>query len=497
MSHTPTTPVTPDDTTGEELRASTEAAASASAHLDGTTPDERTGLLRAVADALDQDGMRLVEIADAETSLGTPRLSSELARTTGQLRLFADVVREGSFVEATIDTADPTATPPQPDLRRVLHAIGPVAVFSASNFPFAFSVAGGDTASALAAGCPVIVKAHPGHPRLSRAVSETIGSTLTRQGTPTGTFACVFGVEIGRELVQDPNVSAVGFTGSVTGGRALFDLATGRPDPIPFYGELGSVNPAVVTAAAARRRAEEIASGLVESFTLGTGQFCTKPGVVLVPEDAHLDDVLAEHVPPEPAPMLNDRIASGFHDGVAELGQHPRVRVVIGPVEQHGITGTPVVFSATANDLLDEPEFLLEERFGPSCLLVTYRNDDELRAALRVLPGSLGISVHAEDDERSMVHELLRPLTERGGRLIWNGWPTGVAVSWSMHHGGPWPATTAPLHTSVGATAVRRFLRPVCYQDWPNELLPPALRDANPLNLPRRLNGVITSDPVR
>lgn len=497
MSYTSTALEPPSDTTGEELQARTEAAAGAASDLDRTTPDERAGLLHAVAGALDQNSGRLVEIADAETSLGAPRLSSELARTTGQFRLFADVVREGSFLEAAIDIADPTATPPQPDLRRVLHAIGPVAVFSAGNFPFAFSVAGGDTAAALAAGCPVIVKAHPGHPRLSRAVSETVRSTLTTLGAPTGTFACVFGVEIGRELVQDPNVRAVGFTGSVTGGRALFDLATGRPDPIPFYGELGSVNPAIITAAAARHRAAEIALGLVGSFTMGTGQFCTKPGVVLVPEDAHLDDVLADHVSPEPAPMLNDSIATGFHDGVAELGQHPRVRVVIGPVEQYGSTGTPVVFSTTANDLLDEPDFLLEERFGPSCLLVTYRNNDELRAAVRVLPGSLGISVHAEDDERSTLHGLLRPLMERGGRLIWNGWPTGVAVTWSMHHGGPWPATTAPLHTSVGATAVRRFLRPVCYQDWPSDLLPPALRDDNPFGLHRRLNGVMTSAPVR
>jgi len=488
------------DTSPHQLAAITAAAAAAAGPLADTSADERAALLHAAADAIDGRADDLVAVAHAETALGEARLRGEVARTTGQLRLFADVVREGSYLEAMIDTPDPAASPPRPDLRRMLRPLGPVAVFAASNFPFAFSVAGGDTASALAAGCPVVVKAHPGHPRLSRAVADLVAEALAGAGAPDGTFALVSGLETGAALVQDPHIRAVGFTGSLAGGRALFDLAAARPDPIPFYGELGSVNPVVVTAAAAAARGAEIARGLVGSFTLGVGQFCTKPGVVLVPADAGMDEHVRDAldaVGDVGGEMLLPRIAEGFRAGVAELAARPDVTVVAGSVHQpEGTAATAVVLASDVAALQRAPDVLLAEVFGPVCLLVGYRDHDELDAAVALLPGSLAMALHAQPEEAAGLAPLLARLQERAGRVVWNGWPTGVAVTWSQHHGGPWPATTAPLHTSVGATAIRRFLRPVVYQDLPADLLPAALRDDNPLGLLRRVNGRLTRDPV-
>ncbi|WP_028278927.1 aldehyde dehydrogenase (NADP(+)) [Arthrobacter sp. H5] len=474
-----------------DLTAVTRAAANAAKAGAASSDVERAGWLAAVADALDAHVDELVELADAETRLGPVRLKGEVARTTGQLRLFARVITEGSYLEAVIDHSVPSATPPAPDLRRVLKPVGPVAVFSASNFPFAFSVAGGDTASALAVGCPVIVKAHSGHLQLSIRTAEIVTQALTDAGAPEGIFALVSGRENGTALVQDPAVKAVGFTGSIPGGRALFDLAVSRPDPIPFYGELGSLNPVVITEGALSTRAAELAEGLAASFTLGAGQFCTKPGLVFVPAGTGFAGEVAAIANTKPgAPMLTDRISDAYPKGLQDLAAQAGVAVVGGTVDQYATAdgAAAVVLSTTAETVLEHPDALLEECFGPTTLLIEYRDRAELERALGVLPGNLTATVHAQPGED--VSGLVDQLSELAGRVLFNGWPTGVAVNWAQQHGGPWPATTS-LFTSVGATAVRRFQRPVAYQDAPQELLHPALRDGNPLGIPRRVDGVL------
>lgn len=474
----------PDSST-EELREATALARRAAGPLAAMEPARRASLLEAAADALDDATDELVAIADDETHLGGTRLSGEVARTTGQLRLFGTVLRDGAWLEATIDHADVDSG--RPDLRRQLEPLGPVAVFSASNFPFAFSIAGGDTASALAAGCPVVVKAHSGHPRTSAATADVLSRALTKAGAPDGTFAWLVGRQVGRDLVTDPVIRAVGFTGSVSGGRALHDLAMARPDPIPFYGELGSINPVVITAGAVQARGDDVARGLVGSFTLGVGQFCTKPGIVFVPRDTGFEDQVVSAVQEASSGrMLTGRIAAGFHQGLGALADHEHVEVLAGEARQEGETGTPTVLVTDAAHLASDA-VLTEECFGPTVLLVRY--DDTLEEAIAALPGSLTATVQLDEGEADEIAPVFAQLRDKVGRIIVNGWPTGVAVTWAMQHGGPWPATTNPLHTSVGTTALRRFVRPVSYQDVPAALLPPGLRDDNPLGIPRRVDG--------
>ncbi len=443
-----------------------------------------------MADALDAAAAELVPIAMAETRLPEVRLTGEVARTSGQLRLFATVVRDGGYLEAIIDHARPEATPPQPELRRLLVPIGPVAVYAASNFPFAFSVAGGDTASALAVGCPVVVKAHDGHPELSRRTAAIVTDALAAAGAPDGAFGLVDGFEAGRSLVRHPGIKAAGFTGSLSGGRALFDLAGARPAPIPFYAELGSVNPVVITPAAATASGPELATGLVGSFTLGAGQFCTNPGVVLVPAGAGFEDAVADAMgAAKPAPLLNERIEQGFSSGLNGLVGHASVEVIAR--QEAGSSAeapAPTVLATTAAAVAADPETLLAECFGPVTLLVRYADEAERDAVLGSLEGSLTATVHATPGED--VRGLVETLSGLAGRVLFGGWPTGVAVTWSQQHGGPWPATTS-IHTSVGATAARRFQRPVAYQDAPDSVLPAALREANPLGIPRRVDGVL------
>ena len=479
-------------TTREELDAIARAAASAAPVWRASSAAERASWLRAAADALDAAADELVEIADRETRLGPVRLRGEVGRTTGQLRLFASVVEEGSYLELTIDDADASATPPRPELRRLLVPVGPVAVFSASNFPFAFSVAGGDTASALAAGCPVVVKAHSGHPELSRRTAEIVAAALESAGAPAGSLSLIEGRDAGNALVQHPAIQAAGFTGSLGGGRALFDLANGRPDPIPFYGELGSVNPVVVTPAAVAARGVGLAQGLVTSFTLGVGQFCTKPGVVFIPRGAGFEDLVAAHAGSAVGgPLLTDRITAAFPEGIGRLVTDPSVAVVAGTPSVAGAeSAQPVVLATDAAAVADRPEALLEECFGPVTLLVRYDGPDDLHRALEAVPGSLTATLHSEPGDD--VAEVLEVLQRKAGRVLFAGWPTGVAVTWSQQHGGPWPATTS-LHTSVGATAIRRFLRPLVFQDAPEELLPEVLRDSALSRLPHRRNGVLTT----
>ncbi|GAA0528727.1 aldehyde dehydrogenase (NADP(+)) [Saccharopolyspora thermophila] len=479
------------DSSATEVSAAIARAQDCAQWLADLPHNRRAELLHALATALRDNETSLVELADAETALGDRRLTGELARSAAQLDMFADVLDDGAFCEAVIDHADPQAVPPHTDLRRMLVPLGPVAVFAASNFPFAFSVAGGDTASALAAGCPVVVKAHPSHPNLSVRTAELLSATLEKVGAPSGVLEIVHGHEAGTLLVTDPRITAVGFTGSTRGGRALFDLACSRPDPIPFYGELGSINPVVVTEAALSRRAGEIATGLVGSFTLGAGQFCTKPGAVFVPAGQGFADRVVEAVgDTEPAPLLNAKIRDGYLAGVTALGSAPGVRTVLAPRTGTGYSVYPAVFTVDATTFVERIDLLAEECFGPSTVIVEYSSAEELAGALAALPGSLTASLHAEPVDPPAA-ELLATLRKKVGRVIFNGWPTGVAVTWSQHHGGPWPSTTVPLHTSVGATAIRRFMRPVTFQDVPDGLLPEALREDNPLGIPRRVDGVL------
>lgn len=464
------------------------AAAAAAPAFEALGRERRATLLDELAGALEANRQQIVAVADAETRLGTSRLNGELTRTCYQLRLFGEVLREGSYLEATIDTPADTPMGPRPDLRRMLVPVGPVGVFGASNFPLAFSVPGGDTASALAAGCPVVAKAHPSHPDTSRRTYEVMAAVL-----PSGVLGLVEGYEAGATLVQHPAIKAVGFTGSTAGGRALFDLASRRPEPIPFYGELGSLNPLVVTPRAAAERPDEIAEGYVASATLGTGQFCTKPGLMFVPAGAdRLRERLAAAVAAVPAgPMLNDSIRDAYQAELSRRREDSRLSAIgEGATGEH--PGVPALFGVAATDLHGD---LLEECFGPSALVVEYADLGELRAALERLDGQLTATVHSADGEESTVGELHDVLRQRAGRLVFGGYPTGVAVTWAMHHGGPYPAATSSGHTSVGATSIRRWLRPVSYQNAPQGVLPAELRDGNPAGIPRRVDGILELPP--
>ncbi|MGI5169817.1 aldehyde dehydrogenase (NADP(+)) [Spirillospora sp. CA-253888] len=455
------------------------AAAAAAPAWAATAPADRAAALEAVAAGLEAARAELVELADAETRLGPARLNGELTRTTFQLGLFAEQARAGEFLDVRIDGPDPDwPTGPRPDLRRHRTALGPVLVFAASNFPFAFSVAGGDTASALAAGCPVVVKAHPGHPRLSRRTAEIVRAAL-----PDGVFALVEGEAEGVEALRHPALAAAAFTGSERGGLALARIAAERPEPIPFYGELGSVNPVVVTPGAAAARPEEIAAGYAGSLTLGAGQFCTNPGLLFAPA-ALVDRLSGAVAAAGPAPMLNDRIAAGYRDTARALGGLPGARRAVWPDDD--LAPRLLVMDLAAFEA--DRDAAAQECFGPLGLVVVYDDLAEVAAAVAALPGQLTTSLHAEPDEAGELADLAAALAGRSGRVLWNQWPTGVSVTHAMQHGGPFPATTAPATTSVGTAAVERFLRPVAYQGWPQELLPPPLRDDNPWKVPQRRN---------
>ncbi|MER6817186.1 aldehyde dehydrogenase (NADP(+)) [Actinomadura nitritigenes] len=458
------------------------AAVSAAAGWAAAPPQERAEGLTAIADALEAARAELVALADEESHLGETRLNGELTRTTFQLRLFADQVREGAFYDARIDRPDPQwPSGPRPDLRRYRTALGPVLVFAASNFPFAFSVAGGDTASALAAGCPVVLKAHPGHPRLSRRTAEIIAGA----GLPDGVFGLIEGEAEGVEALRHPGIAAAAFTGSEKGGLALAKIAAERPTPIPFFGELGSVNPTVVTPRAAETRPDEIAQGYAASLTLGAGQFCTNPGLLFAPE-ALVDEIAERLRGVAAAPMLNDRIEAGFLSVSDALGGRPGVRRVVWP--EDGASTAPRLLTMDLAAFRADADAAGQECFGPLGLVVTYDDLADVADAVAALPGQLTTSLHAEQDETGDLAALTGVLADRSGRVLWNQWPTGVAVSYAMEHGGPYPATTAPATTSVGTAAIERFLRPVAFQGWPQELLPPPLRDDNPWKVPQTVH---------
>jgi NADP-dependent aldehyde dehydrogenase len=483
--------LSPRETTAAEVDDLLAGAVAASRPWADRGSGARAVSLRAVADGLDQAVDTLVPLAMEETHLGSDRLVGEIARTTFQLRLFAEVLEDGSYLQATIDRPDPDWPPaPRPDLRRMLVPLGPVVVFAASNFPFAFSVAGGDTAAALAAGCPVVLKAHPGHPRLSALTGVLVDRALVSTGAPEGTFAVIYGDGAGRRAVTSEHVKAGAFTGSLQGGRTLFDLAAARPVPIPFYAEMGSLNPVFVTAAAMAQRGGQILAGFATSFTLSAGQFCTKPGLLFVPSDSVTDAGLTEAMAPHRSgsPLLNEHIHNGYVETLRALRGHGAVRTVVGDDDGYGAAPTPTVLATTVPELLAAGDDLLVECFGPTAVVVGYADEGELLEAAAAFRGEISAVVHGQETD-TVVPRLLALLSERAGRVIWNGWPTGVSVTGAMHHGGPYPATTSPLHTSVGTTSIGRFLRPVCFQSMPDHLLPPALRDDNPVGIARRVNG--------
>lgn len=480
------------ESTDADVAAAVAAAVSAFGTMRWTSRSWRAGLLEALAAALEEHREELVEIADRETGLGAPRLTGEVGRSAFQFRLFAEALRDGGYLEATIDHAGDTPIGPGPDLRRMLIPIGPVAVFGSSNFPFAFSVAGGDTASALAAGNSVVVKAHGSHPETSAATHAALSGAAHAHGAPDGVLGIVFGTGAGRALVAAPHISAVGFTGSLDGGRALLAIIEQRPEPIPFYGELSSLNPLVVTRGAARERGDAIAQGLFGSFTLGSGQFCTKPGVAFVPygDGDSIVEGLADRAAAAPSQvLLNARIGASFDEIRTRLVDHGRARVIgIGHADQAaGFRATPTVLEIDAADVTPD---VTEEAFGPLIVVARYRDTADILRALDAVPDSLTATIHSEADEAALTEELVRELVPRAGRIVFNGYPTGVRVAWAQHHGGTWPSTNSQ-HTSVGVSAIRRFLRPVAYQDAPAHALPEELRDGAS-DIPRRVDGVLT-----
>jgi NADP-dependent aldehyde dehydrogenase len=473
-----------------EVSKLTAAAAAAAPVFDRNGRGWRARLLRGIADELEARREDIVALAERETSLGTARLVGEHTRTVYQARLFADVLDEGSYLEAAIDHAGDTPMGPGPDLRRQLVPIGPVAVFGASNFPLAFSVPGGDTVSALAAGCPVIVKAHPSHPETSRLTFDVMRKAARGLDAPEGLLGIVFGQDAGAALVADPRVKAVGFTGSLTGGRALLDIVGAREDPIPFYGELASLNPIVVTAAAARQRGRQIAEGLVASITASAGQLCTKPGLVFVPSGSDGDALVAHSADlvgrTDAGMALNERIHSAYGEIGGRLSRLDGVSLVAEgslPAEA-ALRIHPRLLSIAAGELTADAT---EECFGPLTIIARYGNDAELRAALDRLPASLTGTIHAEPAEEDHIVELSELLRVNVGRVLFDGFPTGVLVSWAQTHGGPWPSTNSQ-HTSVGTSVIRRFLRPVTWQNAPQFVLPPELRDGD-VDIPRRVDG--------
>ncbi|RIQ19587.1 aldehyde dehydrogenase (NADP(+)) [Jiangella rhizosphaerae] len=478
------------ETTERELAAVAAAAAASSDWLTGIGRSGRAGLMDAVAAALESRRDDLVATAVSETGLGHDRLDSELTRAAHQFRMFADVLRDGGYLEATIDHAAETPLGPAPDVRRMLVALGPVAVFGASNFPFAFSVAGGDTAAALAAGCPVVVKAHPSHPLTSQLSAEAITAAVRACGGPDGVLGIVYGQEAGLALVRHPAVRAAALTGSLGAARAIQAAIDERADPIPFYGELSSVNPIVILPGAAAERGDEIASGLFSSFTGSAGQLCTKPGLAFVPSGSagdHLVDELRGRVAAAGgAVLLNERIRDAFVAREAALVRAgTRLLARPGVPPQAGFRVAPALLEIGIAQLSEQ---IAEECFGPLLIVVRYDDTAELDAALAVVPPSLTGSLHAvERDDPSTVRRLVDLFAARSGRIVFDGYPTGVRVSWAQHHGGPWPATNT-VHTSVGATSIRRFLRPLAWQNAADWILPEELRDGF-TGIPRRVDG--------
>jgi len=503
-----------DPTTGQSLEpeffSATDAEVDLAARLaseafetfGGMPGRERANLLRTIAANIESISSDIVARAMQETALPQARLQGETARTCGQLRLFAQVAEEGSWVHARIDRADAERKPlPKPDIRSMLRPLGPVVVFGASNFPLAFSVAGGDTASALAAGNPVVVKAHPAHPGTSELVGRAIQKSVADCNLPEGIFSLLFdsGTQIASKLVQHPRIKAGGFTGSLAAGRALMNLAASRPDAIPFYAEMGSANPVFILPGALHERGEAIAAGLYTSFTMGAGQFCTKPGLVFLPQGADAKSFSAKVrglvSASTPFHLLTGNISSAYSSAIAKRKQESAVTLVAeGSAGGQGFAATPALFETDAASFLGS--HLDREIFGPTTLLVQHSTREEVLAAARALEGHLTATIHGTESDLREFSDLIAILETKVGRLIFNGFPTGVEVTHAMVHGGPYPATSDGRSTSVGTQAIFRFARPVCYQGFPDESLPDELKNANPLGIWRMIDGEMTRDAV-
>ena len=488
----------------EDLNRAADLAEEAFVAFRKLSGRERGRFLRNIADGIEAIVPELVERANRETALPEARLKGESGRTINQLRLFAQVVEEGSWVNARIDPAQPDRKPlPRSDIRSMMRGLGPVAVFGASNFPLAFSVAGGDTAAAFAAGNPVIVKAHHAHPGTSEMVGQVIARSVRECGLPPGVFALLFGAgsEIGAALVDHPNVKAVGFTGSLTAGKALMQRAAARPAPIPCFMEMSSVNPLFVLPEALHTRGTQIAAGLFGSFTLGVGQFCTKPGLIYLPRNADADSLVAEVKAlvenAAPSPMLTEGISKSYHSGIADRQAHSRVNTVAQATSDGAGKNyaAPVLMQIDAKDLLAKPE-LSTEVFGPSALVIRYDSREQLMELAGAIEGQLTATLHGSDSDLAAFADLIAILERKAGRLIVNGFPTGVEVCHAMVHGGPYPATSDSRATSVGTYSIYRFVRPVCYQDFPQAALPEELKDANPLGIMRLIDGQLTREAV-
>jgi 2,5-dioxopentanoate dehydrogenase len=483
--------------TAEEVDEAMRLASGAFVALSCSSGRERAVFLRTIAAKIESIADEIIERAHKETALPQLRLQGETARTCAQLRLFADVAEEGSWVSARIDRADLERKPtPRPDIRSMLRPIGPVVVFGASNFPLAFSVAGGDTVSAFASGNSVIVKAHPAHPGTSELVGQMIRESVQQCRFPEGTFSLLFdsGVQIGAALVRHPLLKGGGFTGSQAAGRVLMDMAAMRPEPIPFYAEMSSTNPVFILPGALQERAETIAASLYASFTLGAGQFCTKPGLVFLPrgdETAPFIDKLRRSISTAvPFRLLTKGISSSYDSALTERKKHTAVTLLAESPKTSDLAGFAVdsaLFEADAKTFLSSD--LEHEIFGPTTLLVHHSSRDQLLEIARSLHGHLTATIHGTDSDIKNYSDLIAILENKVGRIVFNGFPTGVEVSHAMVHGGPYPATSDGRSTSVGTRAIFRFTRPVCYQDCPEGALPQELKDANPLGIWRMIDG--------
>ena len=486
----------------EELDRAAHLAAEAFASYSQSSGKTRVAFLRRIADSFESHREELAQRAHLETALPMPRLLGEVTRTANQFRMFAGVVEEGSWVQARIDPGLPDRTPlPRPDLRSMLRPLGPVAVFGASNFPLAFSVGGGDTASALAAGCPVIVKAHPAHPGTSELAAAIIRDAVIGLALHPGVFSMLFdsGIDIGAALVQHPLIRAVAFTGSLRAGRALMDLAAARPDPIPCFTEMSSGNPVFILPGALRKGPAALAQSLFGSFTLGSGQFCTKPGIVLLRESSEgsqfLSELKALVEQSRPFTLLTDGIAREYSRATVErAGQVTLSAQAATSAGTHGFSARAKLFTASSQEFLYETGRvegevgLADEIFGPDTLVVT-GDEVDIRLIAQGLSGHLTATILGDEVDLAANRELIHILEQKAGRLIFNGFPTGVEVTHAMVHGGPYPSTSDPRFTSVGSLAIYRFARPVCFQNFPQALLPPELQDANPLAIRRLRDG--------
>lgn len=489
---------TPDD-----VDVAMQKAQIAFREYSATNWDKRAAFLESIADEMEAFGDILVNKASEETGLPTARIIGERGRTTGQLRMFATYIRTGNWVEATIDTAIPDRTPvPKPDLRKMMVPLGPVVVFGASNFPLAYSVAGGDTAAALAAGCPVLVKAHPGHPGTSALVGEAIIKAAKKHNMPDGVFSLLYdnGFAVGQALVAHPLTTAVGFTGSVGGGRALFDIAAKRSNPIPVFAEMGSTNPVILLPEALKKRAQQVAEEYAGSITLGVGQFCTNPGLILGIEgeelEAFKDHLKKAFVETSPGTMLHEGIEKAFVQKSGKMLEERDVEVLVeSSKEATSGQGRPTVATAKGSEFIKNPA-LHEEVFGPFSMLVECKDKNELEYCVKALHGQLTGTLIGEDSDYEQHSGIIYHLQQKVGRMIFNGVPTGVEVCAAMMHGGPYPATTDSRFTAVGIQSIKRFLRPVAFQNTPQVFLPLPLKNENPNRIMRLINGEYSTDPI-